>query len=51
MVLSGLQLAFKLALVPGRQGRRSGRYRNETVGVLAFEQVWHPCVCLIGDEL
>ena len=40
MVLSGLQLAFSLPLVPGKQGRRLGRYLCEVEGVLAFELAW-----------
>ena len=51
MALSGLQLAFSLRLVPGRQGRRLGRYLCELEGVLAFEQACQPYVCLIGDGL
>ena len=51
MVLSGLQLAFSLPLVPGKQGRRLGRYLCEVEGVLAFELACHPRVCLIGDGL
>ena len=51
MVLSVLQLAFSLPLVPGRQGRRLGRYLCELEGVLAFELACCPRVCLIGDGL
>ena len=51
MVLSGFQLAFSLPSVPGRQGRRLGRYLCEMEGVLAFELACHPHVCLIGDGL
>ena len=51
MVLSGLQLAFSLPLVPGRQGRRLGRYLCEMEGVLAFELACPPRVCLMGDGL
>ena len=51
MALSGLRLAFSLPLVPGRHVRRSGRYRNEMEGVLAFEQSCQPYVCLIGDGI
>ena len=42
---------FSLPLVPGRHVRRSGRYRNEMQGVLAFEQSCQPYVCLIGDGI
>ena len=37
--------------MPGRHVRRSGRYRNEMEGVLAFEQSCQPYVCLIGDGI
>ena len=51
MVLSVLQLAFSLPSVPGRQGRRLGRYLCEMEDVLAFELACCPHVCLIGDGL
>ena len=51
MTLSGLQLAFWLAVVPGRQGRCLGRYLCEMEGVLAFELACHPHVCRIGNGL
>ena len=51
MALSGLQLAFSLPLVPGGQGRFSGRWLCEVEGVLAFELACHLRLFLIGDGL